>query len=219
MGSEKENSCNLEFLINFNGAMTIKKCIFLCLLILVSRFVGAQETLLCPAIISELKIENSSDIPETSPNPDGTFNLTFAQDYITALFSNYIIYDFYQTYPNSSSEEALKYFTLSYNSKSLAEDILTQIPFDVCKILSSYSFDTLPIRTPINSEFIEAVEGNSYDVTQFKSTSDADPCQNNPCTLFDVPADFNFRVIFNYDVETELLIMESDGTTSCGNEF
>ncbi len=73
----------------------------------------AQETVLCTEQTSSLKIENSTDIPAVSVNTDSTINLTFTQQYLTAIFSNFIIYDFYQTFSNSSSDEVLKNYTIA----------------------------------------------------------------------------------------------------------
>ncbi len=87
----------------------------------------------------------------------------------------------------------------------MVEDILANIQTNSIEV-SSLVNDTyaLPMKTTISSELIQALDGNSYDVTKFISTADSHPCNENPnCELDDVPDDFNFRVSFNYDAETE----------------
>ncbi len=194
----------------------------LSIIFIIIIFLGnAQEAVLCSLQSSSLKIENTTDIPTVSTNTDGTINLTFAQQDLTDLFSNYMIYDFYQAFPNSSSEEVLKYHTISYNSKALVEDILTNIPTSTIEI-SSLGNDiyALPMKTSISTELIEILDGNSYDVTKLTTTADSHPCNEDPnCELDDVPDNFNFRVQFNYDAETELMTMKSESLTSCGNAF
>lgn len=199
--------------------MKVKNYILFCFFIAISSMLKAQEAVLCPLQTDVFKIENTENIPEVNPNEDGTVSLIFSDESVTDVFANYTIYEFYQMFPNSSAI-LQRYYSLTFDTKNLIESLIANVPETVITWAGSEaSVYNSPIRTPVNSEFIQALDGNSYDVTQFKSTSDADPCQNNPCTLFDVPADFNFRVIFNYDEETELLNMESDGTTPCGNEF
>ena len=188
--------------------------------IIASNLSKAQDAILCPSYNSYIKIENASDVPTTSAHPDDTLNLTFAEQYITDLFSNYIVYDFYQTSPNSSSEEVLKYYTISHNSKALIEDIFTQIPSTTISIATGYNVDSLPIRSAITPNVIQVLDGNTYKVTQYIATADDNECSNNPgCALNEVPTDFNFEVTFNYDAKTELLIVENEGLSSCGNAF
>ena len=200
--------------------MKVKNYIIIVLTLIAFSLVKAQEAILCPSHSSYLIIENAADIPTTSTNPDDTLNLVFAQQYITDIFSNYIIYDFYQTSPNSSSDEVLKYYTISCNSRALVEDILTQVPTNIIGIESANNSYALPMKTTISTELIDALNGKTFDITKYIYTSDFHPCNFDPnCELENVPNDFNFRFQFNYNSETELMTMESESLTSCGNAF
>ena len=132
------------------------------LIIMAFSFVKAQDAILCPSYNSYIKIENTMDIPTISSNEDNTRSLAFAEDYITDLFSNYIVYHFYQTSPNSSSEDILKYYTITHNSKAIIEAIFTQIPSTTISIATGYNVDSLPIRSSITANIINALDDHTY---------------------------------------------------------
>ena len=105
--------------------MNVKNYVSIFIALLVFVVTKGQQALLCDSYYSYIKIENTTDIPSVTTNPDHSLRLVFAEPYITDLFSNYTVHDFYQTSPNSPSEDILKYYTLSHNSKALVEDIFT----------------------------------------------------------------------------------------------
>ncbi len=201
--------------------MQIRNYILSILFIFFTFLGNSQQAVLCSAQISSLKIESTTDIPDISTNNDGTINLVFADQDITDIFSNYIIYDFYQTSPNSSSDEILKYYSIFHNSKALVEDILTNIPTSIIEVLPFGSNNYgLPMKTTVSPEIVQLLDGNSYEVTSYVNTDDLFACNfDQSCPLVDVPNDFIFIVTFNYDTETELLHMENEDLSSCGNAF
>lgn len=178
----------------------------------------SQEVILCDMQSLIMKIENSADVPLMTSNDDGTISLSFEEEYITNIFADYDIYDFYQNFPNSSSDEVLKYYTISVNSRAIIESTRTQIPTTILEIFIENS-DTgnLPISTSISPEIFQTLDGITYEVTKYISTSDADPCYS--CPLLDVPESFNFRVNFNYNATEDILLMESYEPSSCGHSI
>jgi len=177
----------------------------------------SQEAILCSSQSLTLKIENTLDIPIVTTNNDGTLSLNFAQQYITDIFADYIIHDFYQLYPNGS-DTLQKYYMVNANSRALYESVSTQVPTSTMTIFIEYfDLSSFPIVTSISPQLITSLDGNTYDVTKYISTSDVDPCYS--CPLYDVPENFNFRVNFNYDTTKDIMYMESDEPTSCGNSF
>ena len=173
-----------------------------------------QENVLCSPQKNVLWIADSNNIPSVVTNADGTVVLTFADQYITNIFANYTIYDFYQTNPNSSPvlEE---FFTIAYNSKDLIIDVTANVPIDIINVQYHYNSYSETITSAISQDLIDALDGNTYEISKFLSTSDADPCFN--CPLIDVSSDFNFEVSFYYDQTTDLLYMQNTELTSCGN--
>ncbi|NOY48009.1 MAG: T9SS type A sorting domain-containing protein [Chlorobi bacterium] len=173
-------------------------------------FIGfSQNTILCPQIENPLKIENVNDVPIVTNNNDGTITLTHSQQYITDIFSNYIIYDFYQTFPNGS-ENLQKYYTISFNDKDLINELKTSVPPEVFLIESNY------INTLLSTEIISFLDGKKFNLSKYQVTNDG--CVNN-CLEQDVPNNFTLKVEFNYDSINDLLFMESIGLTPCGNSF
>ncbi|WP_299110767.1 T9SS type A sorting domain-containing protein [uncultured Winogradskyella sp.] len=176
-----------------------------------------QETLLCSLQRFELKIENTSDVPTVTSNNDGTVNLNFSQQYITDIFADYEIYDFNQTYP-TGSEELQKYYNIVTNSKDIIESVITQVPTTTMTIFVQGHPETeIPLAIPIGTNLIQLLHDNTFVVTKYRTTSDADQCGN--CPLYDVPENFNFKVDFNYNSTEDILYMETNETTSCGNYF
>ncbi len=176
-----------------------------------------QEAILCSDLRLELKIENNSDIPIVTSNNDGTINLNFSQEYISDIFENYEIYGFNQTFP-TGSEELLKYYHVFINSKGIIEDVMSQVPSASMTIFDEdFATISLPITTSLNSELIQFVDGNTFNVTKYSETSDADPCFN--CPLNSVPESFNFKVNFTYEASNDVLHIETDEETSCGHSF
>ena len=201
--------------------MSGKNYILSILFIAFTFFGISQEAVLCSLQKDSFKIENSVNIPIVTSNGDDTVSLAFPDQNVTDVFGDYTIYDFFQTFPNSS-ETLQKYYTITFDTKSLIENVISSVPINIIKWAGSEAaVYNSPIRTTIKPEIILALDGKTFEVTKYISTSDeCDPFNNNPsCYLIDVPSDFNFLVNFNYDTETELLRIESEELTSCGNAF
>lgn len=173
-------------------------------------FIGfSQSPILCPQIENKLKIENVNDVPIVTNNNDGTITLTHSQQYITDIFSNYIIYDFYQTFPYGS-ETLQKYHTISFNDKDLINELKTSVPPEVFLIESNY------INTLLSTEIISFLDGKKFKYAKYLRLSDSD-CPS--CPLIDVPSDFSLIVEFNYDSTKDALFMQTNSLSPCGNSF
>lgn len=198
--------------------MSYRKYIFSIIFIAYTLFVISQETILCPLQNEVFKIENSINVPIVTYNGDNTISLTFQDNNATEIFSNYTIYDFYQTFPNSS-ETLQKYYNITFDTNNLLEDMFASVPADII-VYSGSAVDTtnFPFKTDINPTIIDNLDGNTYRLTKYISTSDTNPCSNT-CILLDVPEAFSFIVSFNYDTTEEILYMESYEPTTCGNSF
>jgi len=198
--------------------VSIKKYISNIVIYLAALIGNTQEAVLCSLISDTFKIEHTENVPIVTSNSDDTINLTFTNQNVTNIFTNYNIYNFFQTFPNSS-ETLQKYYTITFDSKSLIEDMLTSVPTDIIEFAgSSTNTSNLPIKTGISQSILNSLDGNTYNLTKFIFTSDSNPC-GNPCTLVDVPDTLSFTVSFNYNAAQEILYMESYEPTTCGNSF
>jgi hypothetical protein len=139
---------------------------------------------------------------------------------VTDIFANYSIYDFYQIFPGSS-ENLQKYYNISFNSKSLIEDIMENVPTSTLEWTGAETPEISPIRSNMNTALIEALDGKVFEVTNYGSVSDeCDPFFDSPsCALQDLPDNLIFTFSANYDSETELMHIESEELTTCGNAF
>ena len=111
------------------------------LFFLFSAFFGfAQQTILCPEIITQIKIDDTNNIPTVNENGDGTITLIHTEPYITDIFASYVIYDFYQYSPNSNPNgELFKYYSIAFQSK----DLINNMKQRKCKICN---IDFIPHR-------------------------------------------------------------------------
>jgi hypothetical protein len=189
---------------------------------MVSSLSFSQATTLCSLQTDIFKIELSENVPLVTSNDNETITLTFTDQSVTDFFADFNIYNFFQMYPSSSATLA-KYYKIEFDSKSLIESMNTNVSVSIIKWVGPYAVgDNLPIRTTINSDIIQALDGKSFEVTKYRSVSD-DQCDpfNSPisCYLVDVPSEFNFIISFDYDTETGLLHLENEELTSCGNAF
>lgn len=178
-----------------------------CLLFFTKGF--SQHAVLCPSQEFYIAIENSINIPTITNNGDGTLTLTHPEQYITDIFSNYIISDFYQTFPHSSGA-LQKYYTILIDSKDLINELISSVPSDI------FSIDAPIESTPINSSLINFLDGKHFRLTNYCGIADY---YGKPCPEQTVPNDVNITVSFNYDNINNLLLMNSYGSTTCGNSF
>ncbi len=189
-----------------------KNCVFLCLLVIISNSVLGQETILCPLQSDILKIENSTNIPAISYNTDDTISLTFPDQYINDIFANYTIYDFYQTFPNTSGA-LLDYYTVVHRNKDLINEVYLSVPQNVLNIENDYPFGA------INNNIINLVDGKTFRVIK--------TCSNNPetgqyCSTTEVvvPETLDINIEFSYNSVTNIMNIETaDNTSPCGNYF
>lgn len=204
--------------------MRAKNYVLIFILVISSNLVVAQETVLCALHTEVFKIENSVNVPTATSNADDTFTLTFLDQNVTDVFANYVIYDFFQTFPEAS-QTLQKYYTIAFNSKDLIEDMIESVPSTTI-IWTGFETETeidmdTTIKSAITPELIEALDGKSFEVTKYISTSDeCDPFTNNPsCYLVNVSNTFNFVMNFDFNAEIGLLHVENEELTSCGNAF
>lgn len=172
----------------------------------ISSFGLAQQDVLCGST-EFILIEDQSNIPAITDNGDKTITLTHKEQYITDIFSNYIIYDFYQSYPDSGGTLS-KFYTIYCQSKDLINNMKQNIPSEIFSSYSSYA------STAINKELIQFVDGKIFNYSKYESTSD-----KVSKTKKDIPNNFNLQVEFNYNLEEDLLYMQSVEQTPCGNTF
>ncbi|WP_282031647.1 T9SS type A sorting domain-containing protein [Winogradskyella eximia] len=198
--------------------MKAKNHIIIGLFVLISNVLIAQQAVLCGLQTDTFRIDSSENIPTITSNGDGTVTLVFPEAYVSDAFANYTVYDFYQSFPNSS--EALeKYYNVTYDTRSLIEDIVTNVPTSILEYSgANINGISLPFNSNVNPDLILALDDNTFELTKYRVTSDADGCYGN-CSLIDVPDDFVFRVKFNYNAVTQLLLMETENLTPCGNTF
>ena len=202
--------------------MKSKNYVFLCFIIMLSSYTFSQETTLCSLQSDIFKIELSDNVPLVTSNENETITLTFTDQSVTDIFANFNIYNFFQMYPNSSSTLA-QYYGIEFDSKSLIESINTDVSASIIEWVGPYVVgDSSPIRTTINSDIINVLDGKSFEVTKYIGVSNdqCDPFNTfNDCYLVDVPDEFNFIINFDYDTDTGLLHLENQELTSCGNAF
>jgi len=191
----------------------MKKVYFLLTFLLFIILNGiAQNAVLCSIQNEYIKIENPSDIPTVIDNGDGTVTLMHTDQNITDIFADYIIYDFYQSYPSSNpSGELFKYYTLSHGNKSLIQELYNYANPDVF-IIEEY------MPTPISLELISLLDGKTYKlINQCYESLESDTfC---PEDEENVPLGFELKIAFTYDAEKDIMHAETVGLSSCGNYF
>lgn len=177
----------------------------------------AQQEILCPIQKSGFKIENLDDVPSISDNGDGTITVTHSEQYITDIFANYTVYNFYQTNP-TGSVEAQMYYNIEFKSKSLINNLIDNITDGTFEFIDYYEGEVNHTETTIiNPEIITALDNNTLELKKWLATSDGDIC--DPCPLYDVPDDFSLTINCSYNPDSNMLTLESNELTPCGNAF
>lgn len=179
------------------------------ILVVISTISYSQNATLCPAITDIIRVEDIDNVPVITDNGDGTISLTHPEQYITDIFANHVIYDFVQTFPNSS-ETLEKYYTLFYDEKDLILELNEFVPNDVFTVDIVYEY------TPISQELIDFLDEKQFQLTHYCSIADN---FGEPCPELSVPDDVIISVTFNYDAINDMMLMESYGLTDCGNSF
>ncbi|WP_055443694.1 T9SS type A sorting domain-containing protein [Lacinutrix himadriensis] len=179
---------------------------------LVFNYLGfTQNTILCPLQETYLKIEDPVNVPSITNNPDGTITLTHTEAYITDVFANYVIHDFIQSFPNSSSE-LRKYYNISFENRDLINELYATVPSSIFQLDNNYE------TTPISSNIINYLDGEVFDLTKYCSDIEeaGEYCEDNEQN---VPNDFYLGMEFNYDATNDLMLATIIGSTPCGNSF
>ena len=171
---------------------------------------GSQSAEFCPIQKEYLRFDNIENLPEVTYNSDGTVNLTFAQGAINTILSEHVVYDFYQTYPNSTTELG-KYYTLEYQNKDLINDLYENVSTSFFEIQSEYPFNK------INSDLIDFLDGRKMEFLRYYENELGDECPE--CPLESVSEDFNLVINFDYNEITDILEISTEGITPCGNSF
>lgn len=123
-----------------------------------------QENVLCPIQNLFIFFEDIDNIPDATENSDDTYTLTFNQPNITDIFSNYTLYNFEKTY-SGTSPNAIRTYTVFYDTNNLIKDLLTQVSENYLLILESEnSPSTLPTATPIDASIITALHDKTFNV-------------------------------------------------------
>lgn len=192
--------------------MNGKNYIFISLFILISGFVKAQETILCPLQTGDIKIEFTDDIPTATTNPDGSITLTHQDQNITDIFAQYSIYDFYQTFPNSNPEgELIKYYTIVHVNKALINDLYDYVSPNI------YIIEPYP-NLPISATLIDLLDDKTYNLVKI-CTESSEMGQYCPENEQSIPDDFQLQITFEYDAANDIMHAETLGVSSCGNSF
>ncbi len=193
--------------------MKVKNSIVIGLFILTYSLVFAQQSVLCSLQNDYIKIESTADIPTVTNNTDGTVTLTHQDQNITAIFANYIIYDFYQAFPNANPEgELFKSYTIVHGNKALINTLYHTVSPDVFFI--DYDYEYLPISTNL----INLLDEKVYKLIRYCSDVPevGEVCENNEQN---VPDGFDLKIAFNYDPNTDTILAETLNLSSCGNKF
>jgi len=183
------------------------------IILLFPYFIISQVSILCPEQEFTVWIQNENDIPTVTDNMDGTITLTSTEQYITDIFASREIYDFQRTYPTATSAPVNQYYDIFCKSKDLINELYDVVPSDV------FFFDRNFTGTSINADVINFLDGKTF---YFKSWCyDNNPMLETICPEDEtnIPEGFNLLVPFSYDVENNLLYMNSDGLTPLGNSF
>lgn len=192
--------------------MKAKKDVLIALIILISGFVKAQEAVLCALQKNDIKIESIADVPVTTNNTGGTITLTHQDQNVTDIFAQYLIYDFYQTFPNSNPEgELYKYYTIVHGDRTLINELYDYMFPDV------YTLDPYEM-TSIDPELINLLDNKTYKLVKYctESSEQGGTC---PESEQNIPDGFELKIAFEYDAENDLMHAESVGASSCGNSF
>ena len=192
--------------------MKVKNYIFICLFFIVSNFAFAQEAVLCPLQNHHVKIESTADIPTVIDNMDGTITLTHQDQNITDIFADYVIYDFYQSFPNTNPDgELIKYYTIVHGNRTLINELYDYAYPDV------YSMEPYP-NTSISPGLINLLDNKTYKLIKYctESTEGGVPC---PEGEQNVPAGFQLNIVFTYDEVNGMMHAETEGISSCENSF
>ncbi|WP_299124972.1 hypothetical protein [uncultured Winogradskyella sp.] len=191
--------------------MSYKNYFFSIVFILFALVGSAQQAVLCPLQKDYIKIENSDNIPTVTNNSDGTITLTHQDQTITDIFANYIIYDFYQAFPNSTGV-LFEYYDIVHKNKDLINELYNTVSSDVFFIEYEYDF------TPVSSNMIALLDGKTYKLSKFCSDIPevGESCINNEQS---VPDGFELKIEFNYDQNEDMIFAETVNISPCGNVF
>jgi len=191
----------------------MKKIHCLVYLILASvHFSFSQETTLCLPQNDYIKIESTIDIPSITNNPDGTVTLAHPDQNISNIFSNYTIYDFYQSFPSANPNgELFKYHTIVHKNRSLINDLYNYVDPNL------YLVEPYP-HEAINPELISLLDNKTYRLIKYctESTESGSTC---PESEQNTPDGFELQITFNYDAINDEVHAETVGISSCGNSF
>lgn len=188
------------------------KTSYLIIILFLIYYCGYTQTPnLCPEIVTHIKIKDTDNIPDLSDNGDGTITLTHTEKYITDIFASYVIYDFYRYFPNADpTSELSKYYTITFQSKNLINEMKQNIPSKIFDSYSSYN------SSPIDTGLVDFLDGKKFKLTSENHTSGK---SSESKRKDNIPSDFDLRVEFNYDNKNDLLLMESIALTPCDNSF
>ena len=193
-------------------AVMKKKLFNILFFLLISTRFFSQETCIYQSF--NIKINDPVNVPIVTKNTsDNTVILTHKEQYITDIFSKYVIYNFYQSHPNANTEALRKYYTIKSTSKDLINELYTSVPKTIFNIESNFE------GTTFNQNDVNFFDKKvTYNLTEYIATSDTAFCVFN-CDLKSVPEGFKISVRVYYDALKELLIIENLGLTFCENSF
>ncbi len=190
-----------------------KNYLFALSFLLFNSILFAQpHEILCNLLDTNIKIENTSDIPTATNNGDGTITLIHPDQNITDIFSNHTIYEFYQTYPSANPEgELVKYYTIVFDNKDFINDLYDYTNPNI------YLMDPVE-STSIDTPFINSLNNKTFKLIKqcFESSESSAEC---PIDEDNIPEDVEVKLTFNFDAVNDILYLETDDITTCGNSF
>jgi len=170
------------------------------------EFSFTQANTLCSPQIDYITIQNISDVPTVSNNNDGTVTLTHPEQYITDIFSNYDIYEFYQSFPEST-----EFYTIVHNSKALINSIFYNVSSSIFEV-QEYTF------SPVDPNLITLLDNKTFKLISFcrDIPEVGETCEDNQVV---VSNDFDLKIAFNYDSNLDIMNVETVNLSPCGNSF
>jgi len=189
----------------------MKKLFFIIVLLVSYQNSNSQNPVVCPYFEEFIRIENSNYIPTIENNIDGTVNLEFDDPELTSIFAEYIIGDFHQLNPDGS-ESMKKIYRINCNSRELLNDIDENIEVSIINA-NPYVQPDMP------QEIIEQLDNQTLEYKKYCTDNQAvfeEWCDFN---INPIPDSFNLILNTHYDVERDMIIMQSQGLTPCGNNL
>jgi len=187
------------------------KVFFVQILLISFCNLNSQNSIVCPYIEENVRIEDNNHVPLVENNSDGTISLIFDDSNMTSIFSNYSIYGFDQLNPTGSDSEQ-KNYKIKCNSRSLINDIYEGIDESIIRVIPYVQPEME--QTIIDKLDNRALQYRTYCTDNLEVFEEF--CSFNRT---EVPNDFNLILNCKYDSEKDMMIISTQGLTPCGNNL